>query len=213
MCYAECRARNSRALFVTCGWRIGGYEALNTLNIPLNRFGAAHKARQETLVSGRQATERRRCNPPLCAVTVHGFDKGCKILHGLNSAEKHRATQVLTDPLSGEKFRYLQVCMKQSFRDSLIRHIKDTGVGLTELAKGAGVSLDTLKKLNTGKNVSTTAEQAMAISAYFGQTLEEFTDPQVSADSQALEQMLKLLTPEQRKFLLAQIRGILQNRD
>ena len=102
--------------------------------------------------------------------------------------------------------------MKQGFRDALIRHLQQTGIGLTELARGAGVSLDSLKKLNTGKNVSTNAAQAVAIAAFFGKSLEDFVDPTLAAYAERLEKMLSLLTTEERTLVLAQIRGILHAR-
>lgn len=102
--------------------------------------------------------------------------------------------------------------MKQSFRDALIRHLADTHVGLTELAKGAGVSLDTLMKLNTGRIATTSVEQAMAISAFFGLSLESFTDPTISAVAPNLEQVLPRLSTDERKMLLSQVRGMLESR-
>lgn len=101
--------------------------------------------------------------------------------------------------------------MDKKFGAALIWHINENQTSLADLARQTGVSLDVIKKLNTGRSVSTTAEIALAIAAYYGKTLPQFlrcSEP----DEKTFTALLDLLTEEERQVLHRQILGLLSNR-
>ena len=142
--------------------RMAGHVILNAGHIPPKLLGSATHSGHEALVAGRGPTQSGDGDTRPLAVSFHVDEKLIGVCHARHSANKHSELQVPIDPLMEGGDPCQQAAMKQSFRDALIRHVRETETGLTELSKGAGASLDTLKKLNTGKNTTTSAEQAMA---------------------------------------------------
>jgi len=99
--------------------------------------------------------------------------------------------------------------MADDFRRAFLRHLDQHGTSLAALARETGVSLDVLKKLKTRATGSTTAENAMLISAYYGKTVNQFiAGDEVSAD-QTFANLLQMLTPAERQLLEAQMRGLI----
>lgn len=100
-----------------------------------------------------------------------------------------------------------------TFRAALRWHMENTGTTIAELAKATGVSEDTLKKIRTRHNASTKTENAVRIAAFFGKDVNAFLRCGNEVDDQELPALLDLLTEEERRFLLAQVRGLLAQRD
>jgi len=102
--------------------------------------------------------------------------------------------------------------MAKTFQDSLIWHMDEHGTTIAELSRATGVSTDTIKKLRTRANASTTAENAIRIAAYYGKTVEVFMRCEGKADDR-LSGLLSLLSERERQFLEAQIAGLLAARE
>lgn len=64
--------------------------------------------------------------------------------------------------------------MTKSFREALVSHMDAENTSISELARGADVSLDITKKLRTRLSASTNAETAVKIAAYYGKTVDAF---------------------------------------
>lgn len=99
-----------------------------------------------------------------------------------------------------------------TFRAALRWHMEKSNTTIAELAKATGVSEDTLKKIRSRHNASTKAENASKIAAFFGKDVSAFLQCR-DVDDAELGALLDLLTEEERRFLLAQVRGLLAGRD
>lgn len=103
--------------------------------------------------------------------------------------------------------------MSNDFRSALLWHMREHGTRIADLAKGAGVSADIIKKLRTRDNASTSAETAAKISAFYGKSVSQFIAREEASDTQAFNALLELLYPAERKLVLHQIRGLIENRE
>jgi len=102
----------------------------------------------------------------------------------------------------------------KDFRTALIWHMEQKNTRMTELARGAGVSLDILKKLKTRPTASTNAETATKIAAYYGKSVAEFIKcDENTRPKDDISELLNLLSDQEQEFLLKQIRGLLSMRD
>jgi hypothetical protein len=97
-----------------------------------------------------------------------------------------------------------------SFNTALRWHMERFGPGPTELAKATGVSIGAIKMMRLRPESSTSAEKATAIARYYGKSVKAFMEcvDDTEAES-ALEKLLQQLTPDERKMLEAQVRGML----
>lgn len=100
-----------------------------------------------------------------------------------------------------------------SFREALMRHMTAQDTTIAELAAGAQVSPDIIKKLRVRDQATTTAEVAMKIAAFYGKTLEEFVSGADVGERHKLASMLDLLSDEEVRVLASQIRGMIRERD
>lgn len=100
-----------------------------------------------------------------------------------------------------------------SFRDALMRHMSAHDTTIAELAAGAGVSPDIIKKLRVRDQATTTAEVAMRIAAFYGKTLEQFIAGAEAGERRKLSSMLDLLSDDEVRVLASQIRGMLRDRE
>ena len=91
--------------------------------------------------------------------------------------------------------------MKRPFRDALLARLDETGIDLAEVARESGVSYEQLKKLKQGKVRRTNAEDAMAVAAVFGLTLEAFVGDEAIADRLELARLYLQLSPRERQLL------------
>lgn len=103
--------------------------------------------------------------------------------------------------------------MGKPFRSALLWHMERDGTSIAELAKGAGVSKDVIKKLRTGHSGSTDVEKAVAIAAFYGKSVEQFIRMEEPDEDGAMDVLATLLTPRERLVLKAQIQAILDTRD
>lgn len=84
---------------------------------------------------------------------------------------------------------------------------------MAELARETGVSNDVLKKLKTGHSASTTVENAVLIAAYYGKSVNDFLMCREVDEAAQAAALFDMLTPEERRLLAAQIRGLVLHRD
>lgn len=102
--------------------------------------------------------------------------------------------------------------MTKTFREALIWHMEQTGERIVDICDGTGVSKDVINKLRARPNATTSAENAILISAYFGLSLEEFMKCASSDSGHALSSLVGLLTEEESRLLVQQVRGLLAGR-
>lgn len=104
--------------------------------------------------------------------------------------------------------------MAQTFRDALIWHLERHETSVTDLARRTGVSHDAINNMIRREQSSTSIERAMAIAAYYGESVEQFLAcavPNSSFDS--VVRLLSLLTPSELRMIEAQLRGLMRARD
>lgn len=99
-----------------------------------------------------------------------------------------------------------------SFHDALLWHMSRHNTKIAELAEGSGVSADAIKKLRTRPGGSTNAEYAARIAAFYGKSVRAFLDCDDASDA-GIEDLARLLTPDERRIVAAQIRGMLSARE
>lgn len=100
-----------------------------------------------------------------------------------------------------------------SFREALMRHMTEQNTTIAELAAGARVSPDIIKKLRVRDQATTTAEVAMRIAAFYGKTMEEFVAGVDAGERAKLSSMLDLLSDDEVRVLASQVRGMIRERD
>ncbi|MGB0855057.1 MAG: hypothetical protein ACPGSI_17300 [Pikeienuella sp.] len=99
------------------------------------------------------------------------------------------------------------------FRDALIVRLEETGIPLSQVAEGAGVSYEQLKKLKQVPDRSTNVEDAIRVADFFGMSVEEFmSDGEVSGRHE-LAAILTRLSPEARKVLTTAAKAQLASED
>ncbi len=99
------------------------------------------------------------------------------------------------------------------FRTALLWHMEKHHTTIAELARGAQVSADLIKKIRTRDKASTKAEPAERIAAFYGKAVAEFIRCEDLPDSEnTLNALIDLLTGPEREMLVAQMRGILASR-
>jgi hypothetical protein len=100
--------------------------------------------------------------------------------------------------------------MKSSFRKALLWHMDRNQTSIAELARGAAVSPDIIKKVRTRDQSSTNAETAEKIAGFYGKSLADFLRCDESSENTVdFAQITSTMTDEQRKFLLQVIRTML----
>lgn len=132
--------------------------------------------------------------------------------HDAESANRHTQSQVPKDTLPENAAIALCARMANDFRDALLYHMEKEGTSITELVSATGVSRDVINKLRARPNSSTTVENAMLIAAYYGKTVNQFISLEETDANDAAASLVSLLTPEERRLLEAQMRGLLAAR-
>ena len=102
--------------------------------------------------------------------------------------------------------------MAETFYDALLWHMDKHGTTVADLAHGAGVSEDAIKKIRTRPGGGTRAQTGARIAAFYGKTLEQFMACEDVGEMETLISTLRLLEPAERKLLLLQAKGILSGR-
>lgn len=92
--------------------------------------------------------------------------------------------------------------MVKSFRQAFVERRDQTGRSVAEIARGAGVSVEQLKKMNQRDTSSTNVDDAVKIAHYFGVSLDEFLGDATIADRPEMLETYSRLSLEDRKFML-----------
>lgn len=104
---------------------------------------------------------------------------------------------------------YYGLLMRKTFRDALLAAISRPNVSLKAIADGSNVSYEQLKKLKQGKSKTTNVEDAMRVANYLGMSLDEFLGDDTALIRSEIVDLYSQLTPQQREFLLASVKGVL----
>jgi hypothetical protein len=97
--------------------------------------------------------------------------------------------------------------MVKSFRSALLDALEETGLPLSKVAVGSGVSYNQLKKLRLRPNASTNVDDARAVANFFGVTLDQFLDDTSSSARVELAEFYNRLTDQEIDILKAAARG------
>ena len=99
--------------------------------------------------------------------------------------------------------------MGNDFRTALEWHMERHDTKIADLVTATGVSRDVLNKLRARPNSSTTVENALLIASYYGKTVNQFIACDDVSPSDQLHTLIDMLPPEERRIVVAQIRGML----
>ena len=133
-------------------------------------------------------------------------------VHDKISANWHTQSQVPNDTLNEKGGRGLSPRMAYDFRNALVWHMDKEGTSISDLVSETGVSRDVINKLRARPESSTTVENAMLIAAYYGKTVNQFISLEETDADDAARSLVELLTPEERRLLEAQMRGLIAAR-
>lgn len=140
--------------------------------------------------------------------------------HAQGCATRHYSRQVPHDHLKAvgvgaknTRVESLEALGMDSFRKALIWHMDQHGTSIHELARGAGVSSDIIKKLRTRENASTNAETASKIAAFYGKDVASFIACREVSEDDAFNALLGLLTRDERNMIERQLRALVGFRD
>lgn len=106
-----------------------------------------------------------------------------------------------------------KTAMPQRFRDAFLWHLDKYGAAMAAIHRDTGVSLDILKKLKRGDSQSTNVEDAVLIADYFGKSVNAFIRCDPVGSEAELARLMDQLDARDVRMLLAQIRGIVQDRE
>ncbi len=102
--------------------------------------------------------------------------------------------------------------MADDFRRALVWHMEQHKTKIADLVARTGVSRDVINKLRSRDGSSTTVENAMLIAAFYGKTVNDFVLCRSSDSDRTLLNLLAMLTPEERRLMEAQLRGVVGSR-
>ena len=145
------------------------------------------------------------------AVSLDPAEKGWNVCHACDGARWHHFRQVPSDP-SRRRCRLPYNAGMVDFREALLWHMERHGTGVADLARGAGVSQDVIKKLRSRDKGSTKAETAQKIAAYYGKDVRSFQECIEPGDSDAFSALAGLLTPEERREVVREMRRRIEDR-
>ena len=91
--------------------------------------------------------------------------------------------------------------MAKLFRQAFIEHLARTGKTLAEVARGAGVSVEQLKKVKQRDTASTNVDDGVKIAHYFGLSMDEFLSDTLIQDRTEMMETYFQLTDQERQFL------------
>ena len=92
--------------------------------------------------------------------------------------------------------------MVKRFRDALLEKLEQTGLSVAEVARGAGVSYEQLKKVRQRLDGSTNVDDAVRVAHYFGVSLDEFLNDSTIEDRNEMLDLYTKLSSQERAFLL-----------
>ncbi len=93
--------------------------------------------------------------------------------------------------------------MTRTFRDALLRALTDSGTSLANVARGAQVSYEQLKKVAQREGASTNVDDAVKVARHFGLSLDEFLADEIPGMRDEMLLLLWQLPEAEREFLLA----------
>ena len=97
--------------------------------------------------------------------------------------------------------------MAKTFRSALLDALEETGLPLSKVAVGSGVSYDQLKKLRQRPLASTNVDDARAVAKFFGVTLDHFLGEKSLSARVELVEFYNRLTDQEIEILKAAARG------
>ena len=97
--------------------------------------------------------------------------------------------------------------MAKTFRSALLDALEETGLPLSKVALGSGVSYDQLKKLRQRPLASTNVDDARAVANFFGVTLDQFLDDASLSARVELVELRNRLTDRELEILRDAARG------
>lgn len=92
--------------------------------------------------------------------------------------------------------------MARRFREAFLERLEARGVTLADVARGAGVSYEQLKKVRQRIDGSTNVDDAVRIAHYFGVSLDEFLGDTTIKDRSEMLDLYMQLSDQERAFLL-----------
>ncbi|MDO6587358.1 helix-turn-helix transcriptional regulator [Salipiger sp. 1_MG-2023] len=193
--------------------RVRIHEPAQRCNVRICPLDPGDQPVAEARVAGRLAADRGRLYPRALAVCVQFGDDFVMCAHADNSANWHKRGQVPNDTLPIIADVSFTCRMAHDFRHAFIWHLDRHGTKLSDLVNETGVSRDVLNKLKARENSSTTVENAMLIAAYYGKSISDFIALKDADEASAARALFDLLTPEERRLVEAQIRGILRRNE
>jgi plasmid maintenance system antidote protein VapI len=116
--------------------------------------------------------------------------------------------QVPNDTLREMPIGFLNRGMAKDFQIALKWHMERYDTKVVDLARDTGVTRDVINKLLRRENASTDVENAILIAAYYGKSVNEFITLRDADETSQTRALLDLLSPEARRLLDAQIRGL-----
>ncbi len=97
--------------------------------------------------------------------------------------------------------------MTKTFRSALLDALQETGLPLSKVAAGSGVSYDQLKKLRQRPHASTNVDDARAVANFFGVTLDQFLDDSSVSARVELVEFYSRLSDDEIEILIGAARG------
>ncbi len=91
--------------------------------------------------------------------------------------------------------------MARTFRDALIAAAAQPGMTLRQIATGSGVSYHQLRKLVQREGATTNIEDARAVAAFLGLTLDEMLGDNLAEDRAAIVEQYNRLSDAERLLL------------
>lgn len=98
--------------------------------------------------------------------------------------------------------------MAVDFREAFIRHLEESRIPVAAVARATGVSKHQLYKLAQRKVESTDVHDAMAVSHFFGKSLEEFIGSEGTLKFQRVLALYNALSSDEKTMLEAQLEGL-----
>ena len=91
--------------------------------------------------------------------------------------------------------------MVKRFRDAFVERLALTEKTVAEVARGAGVSVEQLKKMKQRAKASTNVDDGVKIAHYFGLSLDEFISDTTIPDRLAMLETFQELSDQEQTFL------------
>ncbi|WP_299671719.1 helix-turn-helix transcriptional regulator [uncultured Roseobacter sp.] len=101
----------------------------------------------------------------------------------------------------------------KTFVESFIEHVRASETPIAELSRRTGVSKSKMDALMNRRAKSTTVDDAMKISKFFGKSVEEFCSTPPDPKILQIISLVQKLSPQERDLVEGQLRGLRALRD